>query len=273
MKIGDIIRVSSYDEIIKIVEEVNNKYHNENYKCFFRGQADESWKLIPGMLRKKCNEKTEIDDYNLTDITVRMAAAQHYGKTTRCLDFSRDYNVALYFATHDDIYNDKDGALYIFYYYSHKPSWFTNYLMYYVATMNKDEITNWELTKYLLDKKNIIDEFKRTKRKTELFEATTEVEHYIANGFLVDFENADYDVDRLMKQKGALYFFGSQFYHDSIKIIDNDIRYSNGITYNINLHELVDHKLDERTIKIIIPKEIKEEIYNKINITSKDLGF
>lgn len=157
LKFGDVIRINSYEDIEKIIESLKLNWKEELYKFYFRGQAVDKWRLLPGMLRSKIDEKAQIEEDKTTDtISVKMAAAQHYGKKTRCLDFTRNMNIALYFAVSDKEYKNEDGALYILWYYSHSPNWFTNYLMYYIATLEKDSIIDWDLTEYLLNKKEII---------------------------------------------------------------------------------------------------------------------
>ena len=274
LEFGDVIRINSYEDIEKIIESLNLNWKKESYKFYFRGQAVDKWRLLPGMLRSKIDEKTQIEEDKTTDIiSVKMAAAQHYGKKTRCLDFTRNVNIALYFAVSDKEYENEDGALYILWYDSHNPNWFTNYLMYYIATLEKDSIIDWNLTEYLLDKKEIISEFNRTGRSTELFNANFNINLYLSNGFLVDFKGNECGIERLKKQEGALYYFGSQYYYNSSKIIDNKIEFSNSISYKINIHELIDHKLEKRCIKIVIPRELKQEIYRKINITKENLAL
>ena len=294
LKCGDVIRINSYEDIEKIIESLKLNWKEESYKFYFRGQAVDKWRLLPGMLRSKIDEKAQIEEDKTTDtISVKMAAAQHYGKKTRCLDFTRNMDIALYFAVRDKEYENEDGALYILWYYPHDPDWFTNYLMHYISTSNKfildkyamekfamdksiledDKVYDYVLSSYLLEKKRILSEFYRTGRSTELSDVKMEINHYLSNGFLVDFKGKECGIERLKKQEGALYYFGSQYYYNSSKIIDNNIRFSNSISYKINIHELIDHKLEERCIKIVIPKEIKQKIYGKINITNEDLAL
>ena len=131
------IRINSYDELIeKIQEEIYNfkshDYGDELLGIFFRGQQNKDWHLIPGLLRYNENgkkqENEELQDYKNVDFKIALATAQHYGKSTRCLDFTRNYKIALYFACNpnNDCYN-KDGAIFILTRYYHRPNWFTNY--------------------------------------------------------------------------------------------------------------------------------------------------
>lgn len=83
----------------------------------FRGQADSTWGLVPGLLRKhacsnpKVFEKNIIEDMRrslkgrttlpdrlLDDDDFILGFAQHYGVKTRLLDWSVDPMIALYFA-------------------------------------------------------------------------------------------------------------------------------------------------------------------------------
>ena len=143
------IIINSIEELMKKIDKYDSskipKIEGQIRNYYFRGQANKEWDLIPNSLRndEKNNfdelaelkkTKNELELMNISgdnESKVLLALAQHYGNKTRCLDFTRDYKVALYFAC-DPCSNDfnKDGALFIWEKDAHRPEWFTNYLVY-----------------------------------------------------------------------------------------------------------------------------------------------
>jgi hypothetical protein len=107
---------------------------------YYRGQADYSWDITPGLARNKgiknINEIIEIErriiekfKQNIKESKLEvllptvngyeecwliLMIAQHCGLPTRLLDFSHDKIIALLFAVADIQYHNKDGALIIY---------------------------------------------------------------------------------------------------------------------------------------------------------------
>lgn len=289
--IKDVIYISSYQELKDKIEDIKSKLEQSKYtdpkneKVYFRGQANKEWNLIPNILRGNCSELKQINETNETfdtnDVN-RLAIAQHYGKKTRCLDFTRNINVALYFACNPDDNIKTDGAIYCVLAYGHRPMWFTNYLVNYVSSSTETIICTNDLSIKLLQNKNIVEEFERTYRSTEINNVNDEVQIYLGKGFMVDFEGENdlfEKYPRILKQDGALFYFGSKyFYFDDISgkeinvpIESLDYCYGNW-KYSIKLHEINESSLDRFEIyKFIIPQHLKEEIFKNINISAKDL--
>lgn len=97
---------------------------------------------------------------------------------------------------------------------------------------------------------------------------------------MVNFENNDFGIERIKKQEGALYYFGSKYY----TFVDNKKEYIDykflldawtDYTFRIELHNIADPMLENREFctKIIIPQKLKAEIFQKNNIRSIDLGL
>lgn len=117
---------SALSEYLSIVFQYTKKpgVINEIAKLIvaFRGQADESWSVLPSAFRsEKVFQKervflrefirqipNECSDLSYFDILVK---AQHFGIPTRLLDLTTNPLVALFFACTD--LKDKDGAVYI----------------------------------------------------------------------------------------------------------------------------------------------------------------
>jgi len=126
----------SLDDFLKLFETYTNRGND-----YYRGQADYSWDITPGLARNKGiknidilislerklieNFKRKIKDNNLDSLIpsvkgsydkswILLMAAQHYGLPTRLLDFSNDKFTALEFAVADIQNLNKDGALIIY---------------------------------------------------------------------------------------------------------------------------------------------------------------
>lgn len=280
------ITINSYNELINTLESTV-RVDDKVSRLYYRGQANKDWKLIPSILRNNSiDEVSELNNlFNINESDnskLSLAAAQHYGKSTRCLDFTRNFRIALYFACNpnDEHYN-KDGAIYVIEKIYHKPNWFTNYLMYYTATNPKKTISNWEYTDFLSKIPEIKNEFIRTGRKCTIDNFDSEIQVYLSKGFMVDFTECDCNLERINKQEAALYYFGSKYYildklgnkkYVSIDYLSSHCSSQNN--FNIELHSLSNPELEKRCLfKIIIPQWLKKDIFNNINISASDLGF
>ena len=288
----DDIIINSYNELIDQIERISSKpiivFDKELRRYFFRGHANKEWKLIPNLLRTQNvqEDKELIEIFNNVrneKSKIALAVAQHYGRKTRCLDFTRNYKIALYFACNpDDSAYNEDGAIFILESSYHRPEWFTNYLVYYTAIDSRSDVSSWEYSNYIIQKNEIEKEFKRTGRSFEIGDVNSEIQTYLSKGFMVDFENNDYDIERIKKQEAALYYFGSKYYciDDNNKKVYADVDYisthwSSQNRFWIELHNLSNPNFEDKfyTTKIIIPQRLKKEIFERINIKASDLGL
>lgn len=119
-----LLKIQSLEEYIKAVRNII-KYHSVDYKLWFRGVCNKSFKVTPSLFRnidhnlslytnqanilKVAYEKTlSFNEIWSKSIVEQMALLQHYGVPTNLLDFSMDMLVALHFALTPDLQIDKD---------------------------------------------------------------------------------------------------------------------------------------------------------------------
>lgn len=285
------IKINTYNELIEQIENISSqkiyKLDGQLKRFFYRGHASKNWNLEPTILRNQDAQENEelreiFNKVKNEKSKIALAVAQHYGRKTRCLDFTRNYKIALYFACNpnDSAYNE-DGAIFIIEKSYHRPEWFTNYLVYYAAIDPRDYVSSWDFSDYIIQKDEICKEFARTGRSFEKGDVNNEVQIYLSKGFMVDFENNDYGFERIDKQEAALYYFGSKYYLE-----ENGKNYyadpahiskwwSSQNMFIIELHNLSNSNLenDPYCTKIIIPHRLKKEIFEKINIKASDLGL
>ena len=127
--------VSSLTELRDFIS--NFKLLDKN--TYYRGQANISWPITPSLVRQKAtlnqildkeqklikDFKDEVNAANLeylfafSDIenSIRtewewLEQMQHHGVPTRLIDWTSDYENALYFATEDKTQDDKNGVIY-----------------------------------------------------------------------------------------------------------------------------------------------------------------
>lgn len=114
--------IKSISNLITILKKQRKKFDED---IWFRGQSDISWTLSPGILRlvKTTSESSLLTRFKQSaamlinkstkDDFDWLFLMQHYGVPTRLLDWSESPLAALYFAVHDRINDDKDGALWL----------------------------------------------------------------------------------------------------------------------------------------------------------------
>lgn len=120
----DLIEIQVIQSVSDFISFINNQEAGNKY--FFRGHARSDYQLIPSRLRYRDLEVKEFDhtqylmkekpdivginDYNI-DVLVKM---QHYGLSTRLLDVTENYAVALYFACEEEVNSSSNGEVIIF---------------------------------------------------------------------------------------------------------------------------------------------------------------
>jgi FRG domain. len=114
--------ISSVIDALK--EEVTSRFCNIENETWFRGQADYSHKLLPGIFREdKYDEAAMYQEFirrypehsnSHKTIFEWLTLMQHYGLPTRLLDWSTNLLVALFFAVNDEKKKNEDGAVFAF---------------------------------------------------------------------------------------------------------------------------------------------------------------
>jgi len=286
-----ILQEDNYSEQIHKIIKMNfngSEFYNGSYAdfdstknyLFFRGQSCYTWSL-----ESKINIEKKRDNVSESEILIKfnekyhcekdklIAFSQHYGEPTRGIDFTADFNIALFFACRENF--DKDGCLWITTYIPHKSNWISSLTINLIATMNEKTMLCHKLAEKLI--KN--DEYKLlySKRSND-FETRficSELSSYLHSGFMVIYDYQNEETNRRIKlQKGSLFYCGSKFYNDGKECLNVITDTINSPYYKIRLHEINNPIwLENKCIKIKIPKNLKAKILKEINITANDLGL
>lgn len=104
----------SYSQVMDLCEQEIKKIQNGCVIPYFRGQSNSCWEILPSILRSenRTEEYAKKWDNNLS-VFENIAKIQHTYENkipTRFIDFTLDYNVALYFACQNQTV---DGAIYL----------------------------------------------------------------------------------------------------------------------------------------------------------------
>lgn len=261
-----------YNYMIETMEDVkdiiNGKFEinqNSNLKSFYRGQSNADWKLVPKIART--NDCSEPIVQNNKDIFSVLAKKQHYGDSTRLLDFTTDVKIALFFACQDNL--ECDAKLYVYYYDSITEN--SNYTKIGCEfSQLSQEIDIDSFSELISEKYNIdIDNAKNT------------ILSILDCGFMITPTNEFYQKmfgvnDRIIKQKGCFY------------IPSNISNYAETKRHNYLLSNSYKHvKIQPKCVSQIyhnivfypiikIPYELKRQIIQLLadyGITKKSLGF
>lgn len=133
------ITISSMDEIYQIIQNYKAFHKLPRFEqgedspaldCFYRGQSNCEWDISPSLSRSERSEQTSIStfkhDKNMS-LFETIAYIQHHCQGTRFIDFTKNPDVAIYFACSGS--DDKNGALYIYDYAPHEPEWYTTTIL------------------------------------------------------------------------------------------------------------------------------------------------
>jgi hypothetical protein len=119
------IRVEDWAALLKALYDIPKTSHQRHRSDFvYRGVADQSWGLETSLKRlggeyidverpllRSFRKYAEPGSIPAETLWVRLSVAQHHGLPTRLLDWSVSPKVAVHFATAEEEYYDKDGAI------------------------------------------------------------------------------------------------------------------------------------------------------------------
>lgn len=267
------IFVESLEDIYAIILEYNTFYHLPRYpipgetqvlRAFYRGQSDAEWNIAPSLLhaKKKLGEKQRI--YNFVphaemSLFDTIAYIQHYQTETRFIDFSTNPDIAAYFACSEN--NNTDGAIFIYSYLSHEPQWHTTVILSELTQLDSDSmITVRSFSELILNKHPYLQ-----KRFMQVEDLDMEIISFLDHGFMVlpNDTNRRHNL-RLYRQSGCFFVCGVQFDTE----LESCDRWRSRAGFNLFLPHsaVVPESLisGNSLVKLIIPKEIKKEILQKL---------
>lgn len=257
---------------------LNNDF-SERY-LFFRGQSDFEWDLTPAINREIKNRNKEakilkevLEANPSIGRDKLIAYAQHYDKKTRAIDFTSDFKVALYFACKKN--KDKDGAVYMIGYVPHKITLISSLTINLIALMEDEIVKDEELANKLIKNSEYREKYEKRSNEKNVESICMEYSAYINDGFMVvyDYENEETN-ERIKKQKGSLFYCGCKYYIGSkyCEEIGHSTNYFP--QYDIHLHEIKNPTgINKLCVKIRIPKELKQDILNCIDLSDEKLGL
>lgn len=267
-------------------------FNDEEAYLFFRGQSNYKWRLSPSINRGKFDEAKILIEHlknfpNISDDNL-IAHAQHYGEKTRALDFTSDYKIALYFACCiDEKSINEDGALYITSYLPHTTNYISALTINLISLNEREVFKDEELADFLINndryrklycKRNNIKNSDNQRCIISMLDnkyICTDFSTYLHTGFMIIYDLEDAKVsERMKKQKGCLFYCGSKYYKNT-KIVKEIVPITTSFPqYNIYTHKISNPLwLKDMCVKVKIPKELKSDIMEFINIKKEDLGF
>lgn len=264
------LKVSSLKDIYKIIEQYN-KFWNIPHECgntcqmaFYRGQSDANWNIEPSINRYLIDERQQYNKYREKlkgkSLFEQLAYLQHYETGTRMIDFTLDYNVALFFACQENF--DKDGALFLYNYNPHKSEWIDTIIFNEIMLLDYDStITIQELSENLYVKHLSIRE-----RYNNISELNMCLMSYLDHGYMVlPSEACIMDNFRIKQQKGAFFICGLQFENN----LTTEMRFMSNAGKNILKNHSIsipDSLKNKRPlVKLIIDSSIKKRILDEMN--------
>lgn len=267
--ISDCIIISSVEELYEIKEEyVSSRIvagNNREQNFCYRGQSDADWRIVSSLERYL--DENQADEANLIwifkeieggSLFDKIAYAQHYYSKTRFIDFTRNIDVALYFAINENV--DKDGAVYLYNYFSYMDT-STDALVF-------TEIINAAKEKVFCIRE-ISEQLLKNERILEAFPNASDLDAYIISkldhGFMIIQNNPNPINQRIINQQGCFYVAG----YEPINILKSEDRWASraGMVkyYNNSFRDFEEINDRNTLLKCIIPKDIKEECRYELN--------
>ena len=259
--------IENLEDVTAIINKKSKKEKTSVFKSYYRGQSNAEWALTPKIARQNSTLEPSISSDE--DIFTILAKKQHYGESTRLLDFSRDVKVALYFACSEKDNIEKYAKIFVYKY---------------------DNITeNSKYTKIAcefsqLNKEISVDDFSALisdKYDIALDDARRIILSILDCGFMVTPINDFYEKmfgfnDRIIKQKGCFYIPANQSNFAEIKRFPRLLSdsYKNVIIQPKCISPIIYDSSFYPTI--IIPYSLKShilELLEDYDINAKTLGL
>lgn len=264
-----VIMPNTLDEILNVAEEYNVTYHlphpANDLDCmpFYRGQGNSQWMIQPSICRANdvSDEKEAYDRLKgqLNDkksLFDKVSYIQHYMTGTRFIDFTLNYDIALFFACNEKACVNRDGAVYLWSYSPHISNWIDTIIMMEIIDMDRrGYVTVKELCEMLMDRhrEELMDYNHRVSELEKI------VMGYLDYGYMVLPD--DYrDNERMRRQYGAFFICGVEF----TKTIVGRDRYETKAGNNIFISHSVsvpeDLRTGNRLVKCIIKNDLKSDV-------------
>lgn len=256
--------INDYSEFVRICETRIERAKNKDSFMFFRGQMNSMWALTPSILRVEDKEENYDSQWDKElSVFENIAKIQHTYENkipTRLIDFTLDYNIALYFACQNQTV---DGAIYLLEYIpSSEKSLYAKILPEFYTIKNEIRCSVF------------IDRFMEKYQGHDRDYVAASIGGMIESGFLVmpskaEFEKAKNFCPRIAAQKGCFLICPNKHYFKGYSA--NEVE-----EYGIIYPEIVNSIFTNEPycVKYVIPAGCKAAILKEIGkkgITEKSL--
>lgn len=262
------IKINSFEQIHEIINDYKKAYKlsdlNGDDSClgvFFRGQNNCEWEITPSVKRSDNKISGIIIEDETKSLFEIIAYIQHYYRGTRFIDFTLNPDVAIYFACSGN--EDKNGAFYIYPYSFHKAEWYTSIVLCELIRIKTSEPMSVEDLSYKIwqDYPELAESFET------LEDLNGAIMSFLDHGFMALPDDISYANNiRLKRQQGCFYICGVEF----VREISSRDRWNSNAGRNIFKPQSAavpdDLKKGDMLVKLIIPKECKYDILQKLAI-------
>ena len=254
-----------YEEISNKIKMIQNAYGSGNnefpIQCFYRGHACGKWGLTPSIERAKgeteysvIQNAKENGEWQISlSLFENLAQLQHYNKPTRCLDYSTDPDIALYFACEKHM--DEDGEIQICP-YNATEAYSPNIQQITALALLRERVSVYDFCQ------NLMKDYSPMGNNSEwtLKQLGMNILSFLDHGFMVLYTDEERQRlktrnPRLFNQKGTFFIFGNKTDPPNVCAATTKVESS------FILPEIAAApKVLREAIKIPIPKEAKPDI-------------
>lgn len=208
-----LLNIGTVNTLINNLSNIQNQLGKDldDVTLFYRGHADKSWELIPGIYRNNRFINKEdflvhnlirhcpVDFQSCNSSFEKLVKMQHYELPTRLLDISMNPLVGLYFAVCSEM--DKDGELIIFFI---KNSDISNYDDNWVSILSRLSFMSEDIVNVETDSKKwqiLISNLRNLQEPLPYLHSSSDLNRVIC--VLPKLDNP-----RIIRQHGAFFLFG-----------------------------------------------------------------